>query len=285
VSAGWPSGSTRPGGSAHEHSPRRPRLSKYASKMVIDVACGAYMDPRKARVTIAEWCITWLDGYGTHRPSTIRQAQVHIRRIVIEFRPYSLGSLRPPQIRSWMARLRKEGLEDSYIYALHGRLAVHTVYALHGRLAQMRAVVHPRVQYPPEELKTKISRTPIPIPASLVAELSAQMAAYGRHGTVLTGGDGCQLSPWAVEQAVRTARKKVQDLPAGFRYHDLGTTSRVSSSPRVRMSRPSRRVSVMPARRPRSTPAVISSPTRTSPPAPLSMPSSRPGQNSGEATS
>jgi integrase len=85
----------------------------------------------------------------------------------------------------------------------------------------MRAVVHPHVQYPAEELKTKISQTPVPIPASLVAELSAQIARYGRHGTVLTGEDGRQLSPWAVERAMRTARKKVPGLTAGFRYHDL----------------------------------------------------------------
>ncbi len=85
----------------------------------------------------------------------------------------------------------------------------------------MRAVVHPQVQYPAEPLKTKISQTPIPIPASLVAELSAQAAVYGRHETLLTGEDGRQLSPWAVERAMRTARKKIQGLPAGFRYHDL----------------------------------------------------------------
>jgi integrase len=39
--------------------------------------------------------------------------------------------------------------------------------------------------------------------------------------TLLIGADGGQLSPWALERAVRTARKKVEGLPAGFRYHDL----------------------------------------------------------------
>ena len=32
---------------------------------------------------------------------------------------------------------------------------------------------------------------------------------------------GGQLAPSALERAVRTARKKVADLPAGFRFHDL----------------------------------------------------------------
>ena len=38
---------------------------------------------------------------------------------------------------------------------------------------------------------------------------------------MLTGADGGQPSPWALERAVRTARKKVEGLSAGFRYHDL----------------------------------------------------------------
>jgi integrase len=85
----------------------------------------------------------------------------------------------------------------------------------------MRGVVHPNVQYPAGPLKTRISQTPVPVPAALAAELSAQIAAYGSHSYLLTGEDGCQLSPWAVERAMRTARKKVDGLPAGFRYHDL----------------------------------------------------------------
>src|SRR5262249_26592722 len=85
----------------------------------------------------------------------------------------------------------------------------------------MRGIVYPQVQYPAEPLKTKSSRTPVPIPSSLAAELSAHVAKYGRHESLLTGRDGRQVSPWAVERAVRTARKKVDGLPAGFRYHDL----------------------------------------------------------------
>jgi hypothetical protein len=46
------------------------------------------------------------------------------------------------------------------------------------------------VQYPVELLKTKISRTPVPIPASLAAELSAHVVEYGRHEYLLTGREG-----------------------------------------------------------------------------------------------
>jgi integrase len=84
----------------------------------------------------------------------------------------------------------------------------------------MRGVVHPRVQYPAQELKTEISRTPVPVPRSLALELAAHVKDWPGE-TLLTGRDGGQLPPWALERAIRTARGKVDGLPDGFRYHDL----------------------------------------------------------------
>jgi integrase len=52
------------------------------------------------------------------------------------------------------------------------------------------------------------------------AVLSAQVARWPGE-TVLTGRDGEQLSPWALERAIRAARRQVDGLPDGFRYHDL----------------------------------------------------------------
>jgi integrase len=43
----------------------------------------------------------------------------------------------------------------------------------------------------------------------------------GRGGeTLLTDDDGAQVA-WKLERAMRKARGKVEDLPAGFRFHDL----------------------------------------------------------------
>ena len=85
----------------------------------------------------------------------------------------------------------------------------------------MRGIVFPRVQYPAQELKTEISRTPVPVPRSLASVLAGHVRASGIDGHVLAGADGGQLSTWALERAMRTARVKVDGLPAGFRYHDL----------------------------------------------------------------
>jgi integrase len=64
-------------------------------------------------------------------------------------------------------------------------------------------------------------RPPVPVPASLIAECSVQITTYGRVETLLTGQDRRQLSPWAIERAMRKARSNVNGLSAGFRYHDL----------------------------------------------------------------
>ena len=84
----------------------------------------------------------------------------------------------------------------------------------------MRGVVNPAVQWPGEPLKTETSRTPVPIPRELALELSAAVARWGGD-TVVTDGLGGPASPWANERAVRSARRRVPGLPAGFRFHDL----------------------------------------------------------------
>jgi len=84
----------------------------------------------------------------------------------------------------------------------------------------MRGVVTPAVQWPAEPLKTDTSRTPVPIPSELALELSAAVAQWGSEW-VVTDGMGGQASPWSIERAVRSARKRIPGLPDAFRFHDL----------------------------------------------------------------
>lgn len=84
---------------------------------------GTWVDPKTARTTVGEWCDTWLDGYRTRRSSTVRQAEVHIAVIRKTFGSMQLSTVRPSHVRAWTAQLRGEGRADSYVYALHARLA------------------------------------------------------------------------------------------------------------------------------------------------------------------
>ena len=256
---------------------------RHGSAQETDAARGVAIDPKAARTTVGQWCDSWLTGYATRRPSTVRQAKVHVAQIKDEFDSMLLGAVRPSHVKAWTSRLLAEGLSASYVYALHGRLsqvmsdAVHDgilpkspcsrrtspgaglqrpyvattdqVWALHEamperlraavllaafaglRLAEacglrvadvdfMRGIIRPAVQYPADELKSDTSRTPVPVPASMALELSAQVQRWPGE-TLLTGRGAGQLSPWALERAFRTARAKVAGLPDGFRYHDL----------------------------------------------------------------
>lgn len=73
-------------------------------------------------------------GYATRRPSTVRQGRVHVDRIVAAFGPMPLSTVRPSHVKGWTAQLRAEGLADSYLYALHARLAQVFSDAVHDGL-------------------------------------------------------------------------------------------------------------------------------------------------------
>jgi integrase len=265
------------------HFDRKIDAQRWLDGETAKIQTGTWSDPKTARTTVNQWCDVWLAGYGAHRASSIRQAEVHIARIRAAFGTMPLSSVRPSHVRSWTAQLAAEGLAESYIYALHSRLshlfsdAVHDgiiakspcsrrtsprqgkqrayvstteqVWALHDAFGEhlrvavllgafaglrraevcglrvadvdfMRGVIHPAVQYPCEPLKTDMARTAIPIPETLAAELSAHVALW-RADTLVTNEYGRQLSPWALNRAMRAARAKVDGLPDGFRFHDL----------------------------------------------------------------
>jgi hypothetical protein len=90
---------------------------KYATAMEADALRGTYIDPRAAKITVAQWCDTWPAGYETQRPGTVRQARVHLKQIIAEFGPLSLAAVRPSHVKAWTSRLSAKGLEASYVRA------------------------------------------------------------------------------------------------------------------------------------------------------------------------
>lgn len=265
-----------------KHFVRKVDAQNWLDGQTAAIVTGTHVDPKTAKTTVAEWCSTWLDGYGTRRASTVRQAKVHVAQIVAEFGKMRLGMVRPSHVKAWTTKLRDSGLSASYVYALYRRLAQIFADAVHdgivprspcsrrtspGQAKQrpyvatteqiwglydampdrqraaillgafaglrtaevcglrvvdvdfMRGVITPAVQYPAQPLKSETSQTPIPISRKLAVELSAHVAQW-RAETILTSDDGGQLGPWALERAVRDARKRVAGLPQGFRFHD-----------------------------------------------------------------
>lgn len=114
-----------------KHFQRKVDAQRWLDEVTTAVVTGTYVDPKTARTTVEEWCATWLAGYGTRRASTVRQGRVHVARIVAEFGPQRLGDVRPSHVKAWTAKLKAEGAADSYVYALHARLAQIMADAVH----------------------------------------------------------------------------------------------------------------------------------------------------------
>src|SRR5215207_2129159 len=121
-----------PSGKQHaKHFRRKTDAQQWLDRETAKLVSGAWVDPKAAKITVGEWCRTWLAGYGTRKPRTVRQAEVHISKITEAFGARRLHSIRPSEVKSWTAALHAEGLADSYIYAIHARLAQVLSDAVH----------------------------------------------------------------------------------------------------------------------------------------------------------
>lgn len=116
------------------HFARKLDAQRWLDEETASLVTGRYIDPKARRVTVDEWCERWLAGYEARRPSTVRQAKVHISRIRKEFGPLALAAIRPSMVKAWLARLQKDGLQASYIFALHNRLSQLMTDAVHDGL-------------------------------------------------------------------------------------------------------------------------------------------------------
>lgn len=105
------------------HFERKVDAQKWLDEETAGLVTGTWVAPAKRKVTVDEWCGQWLEGYGSRRPSTVRQAKTHIAQIRKEFKPLQLSAVRPSAVKSWCARLKAEGYEQSYVYALHARFS------------------------------------------------------------------------------------------------------------------------------------------------------------------
>lgn len=265
------------------HFGRKVDAQRWLDGQTTSLVVGTHVDPKTARTTVQQWCDTWLEGYATRRPSTVRQAKVHVAQINKAFGSSRLMDVRPSQVKAWTAGMKAAGYADSTIYGTYRRLAqvmgdaahdgliprspcsrktspgqgsqrpyvatTEQVWALHDAMPEhmrsavllgafvglrisevsalrvqdvdfMRGVVSPAIQWPEDELKSETSQTPVPIPQELALELSAAVARFG-GSTVVANEVGERVGPWAIERAVRVARKQIEGLPAGFRFHDL----------------------------------------------------------------
>jgi integrase len=122
-------------GKQHERNfERQADARRWLDEQTAKLVTGTHVTPRTARTTVGEWCDTWLEGYRGNRSSTVRQAETHLVRIRAAFGVMQLSAVRPSHVRTWTAQLAAEGLAESYVYALHARLAQVYSDAVHDGL-------------------------------------------------------------------------------------------------------------------------------------------------------
>lgn len=109
-----------------KHFELKKDAQKWLDEVTAQVVTGTYIDPKDAKLTFSQWAETWIASYATNRPSTVRQAQVHLKVINAKFGRRQLRDIRPSEVRTWVASLQT-------------RYAPSTVYALHRRLSQLFA--------------------------------------------------------------------------------------------------------------------------------------------------
>jgi len=115
------------------HFARKTDAQDWLDEETARLRTGTWSDPRRSKVTVAEWCDIWLDGY-QGRPRTTAQARSHAKHIVAAFGDRLLSSIRPSDVKSWVGRLQAEGYADSTIYAIHSRFSQIMGDAVHDNL-------------------------------------------------------------------------------------------------------------------------------------------------------
>ena len=113
------------------HFDRKVDAQAWLDGVTASVVAGTYTDPSKAKVTVGQWCDTWLEGYAVNKPSTVRMARTHIARIKAGLGSSLLVGLRASHVKNWVAGIKAEGYADSYVYALHSRLSQILTDAVH----------------------------------------------------------------------------------------------------------------------------------------------------------
>ncbi|WP_392968210.1 tyrosine-type recombinase/integrase [Streptomyces sp. LN245] len=103
------------------HFDRKLDGERWLDEVTAALVTNTYVDPKEKKVTVDQWCDLWIESYA-HRESTVRQARVHLARIRKEFGPLPLAAVDRMAVKRWTAKLQREGLSQSYRFALHNRL-------------------------------------------------------------------------------------------------------------------------------------------------------------------
>jgi len=112
---------------------------RFLAKVDVDLAHGSWVDPARARITVAEWAATWQPTAVDLRRSTLARLDTTMRcQVLPHWGGWRLENVRHADVRAWVAQLLEAGLSPGTVrkayFALNdllraavadGRLAVN----------------------------------------------------------------------------------------------------------------------------------------------------------------
>lgn len=95
---------------------REAEAKRFRSRVEGDVVSGAYVDPERARTTVADFAGEWRASVVDLRPTTLSRLDATVNTHVLpEFGRWPLAAVSNADVRAWVARLRASGLSPSSV--------------------------------------------------------------------------------------------------------------------------------------------------------------------------
>lgn len=116
-----------------KHTALKRDAQSWLDEATAAMRAGTWVDPHTSKMTMGDWLDKWVAGYASNKPATVVQARVHIKLIREKFGTRQLRTIRPSDVKSWMAEL-SEKYAASYTYAIHARLSQVLSDAVHDGL-------------------------------------------------------------------------------------------------------------------------------------------------------
>ncbi|RIQ11894.1 site-specific integrase [Jiangella rhizosphaerae] len=188
---------------------RKTDVENWLQDELARLTTNTWLEPDKRKITVGEWCDQWLEGYGTRRESTVRQARVHVAKIREQFGGVLLAQVRPSHVKSWCAKLAKEDHEPSYVYALHSRLSQILGDAVHDGVLTKNPCSR-RTAPPVAEQRAYVATVEQIWALYDAMPARYRIAIYNGAFAGLRAGEQCGLRPGDVAWLQREIRPEVQ---------------------------------------------------------------------------
>ncbi len=120
------------------HFARKADAQAWLDSITTSVLTGAYVDPRKTRITVTEWAGQWLSTRVDLKATTRRGYDSALRTHVLPvWGPVRLGDVTYQGVASWVADLYRSGLSAATVRQAHRVLSLVLTFAVRdGRLAR-----------------------------------------------------------------------------------------------------------------------------------------------------